>query len=181
MIQLEEKVDVLDWAVGLGTIMDMVPFDHTDPKSRDNVKSKKLLCPHLYRDQSPTQHPRSSCCTRLEDRALDWKSATNGQYFLCWSLNVKVYRPYYLFAAVYTHPDTNSFLYLITCVCSTCVASRRLQTLISFRNVDNDKLNVSNVRLYIHQDIKLHPPKWLWTLNPHLWRTPFNFYKFCLK
>lgn len=70
MIQLEEKVDVLDWAVGLGTIMDMVPFDHTDPKSRDNVKSKKLLCPHLYRDQSPTQHPRSSCCTRLDDCAV---------------------------------------------------------------------------------------------------------------
>ena len=82
--------------------------------------SQWLLCLHLYRDLSLPQHI-SICCTQLEDHALGWKSATNGQYFLCWSLNVKVaYRPYYLFAAVNTHPDTISFLWLPVCMLYMC-------------------------------------------------------------
>ena len=47
MIPLEEKVGVLDWAVGLGTTTDMASFNYPDPESQikshvwvshDNVK-----------------------------------------------------------------------------------------------------------------------------------------------
>lgn len=36
----------------------------------DKMGHRRLLCPHLYGDLSPPQHPGSSCCTRQAYRVL---------------------------------------------------------------------------------------------------------------
>lgn len=54
--------------------------------------NQRLLCPHLYRDLAPSQHPRSSYCTWRADRVTCLQT-TRLRWTIfpkCWVFNVKM-------------------------------------------------------------------------------------------
>lgn len=51
--------------------------------------NQTLLCPHLYRDLLPPQHPRSSCCPQqvgcVLSRQNAWLQQSTEDWSLCWA------------------------------------------------------------------------------------------------